>query len=113
VPELPPGQARQTLSVRRTASANVSCIGLPQRPCQRNPRSIVEGCAATLLLPVPHRRKAAIPMPFHHKVNEGLVQCSDCTIRMEPLTRKGLKSATQQDAGLCKVPHRDGWAVCL
>jgi DmsE family decaheme c-type cytochrome len=45
-------------------------------------------------------------MPFHHKVNEGLVQCSDCHDPHGAYKKKGLKPAIEQDA-FCVKCHTE------
>jgi DmsE family decaheme c-type cytochrome len=50
--------------------------------------------------------KPQFSMPFHHKVNEGLVLCSDCHDPHGTFERKGLKSATEQDA-VCVKCHTE------
>jgi DmsE family decaheme c-type cytochrome len=41
--------------------------------------------------------KSQFSMPFHHKVNEGLIQCTDCHNAHGAYGKKALKSAAQQD----------------
>jgi len=41
--------------------------------------------------------KPQFSMPFHHKVNEGLIQCTDCHDAHGSYSRKALKSSAQQD----------------
>jgi len=50
--------------------------------------------------------KPNFSMPFHHKVEEGLVKCSDCHDAHGTFGRKGLKSAAQQDA-VCTKCHAE------
>ncbi|MGB8258722.1 MAG: DmsE family decaheme c-type cytochrome [Terracidiphilus sp.] len=50
--------------------------------------------------------KPQFSMPFHHKVNEGLVTCGDCHDPHGSFGRKGLRSAVQQDA-VCTKCHAE------
>jgi len=50
--------------------------------------------------------KPQFNMPFHHKVEEGLVKCSDCHDPHGTFEKKGLKSAAQQDA-VCVKCHTE------
>ena len=44
--------------------------------------------------------------PFHHKVDEGLMNCSDCHNPHGTFLKKGLKSSTFQDA-VCVKCHTE------
>jgi len=48
--------------------------------------------------------KPQFGMPFHHKVEEGLMTCSDCHDPHGKFERRNLKNASQQDA-LCTRCH--------
>lgn len=89
---------------------NVSCIG-----CHSVHASASQGEAAEHLL------KAAQPtlcyqchtdikpqfgMPFHHKVEEGLMSCSDCHDPHGTFEKKNLRSSSQQDA-VCTKCHSE------
>jgi DmsE family decaheme c-type cytochrome len=50
--------------------------------------------------------KPQFSMPFHHRVNEGLVQCSDCHNPHGGFLSKQLRSAAAQDA-VCFTCHVD------
>ena len=49
--------------------------------------------------------------PFHHKVEEGLMSCSDCHNPHGTFQKKGLKSSAFQGCGLREVPYRDSRTV--
>jgi len=51
-------------------------------------------------------QKAQFNMPFHHRVNEGLVQCSDCHDTHGTMGANNLKSASDQ-AAVCTKCHTD------
>jgi len=50
--------------------------------------------------------KPQFSMPFHHRVDEGLVSCSDCHDPHGTFRRKGLKASAQQDA-VCTKCHSE------
>jgi DmsE family decaheme c-type cytochrome len=85
--------------------ANVSCVGCHD----------IHGSKEVALLKAPQPMlcyqchtdvKPQFSMPFHHKVNEGLVQCSDCHDPHGTFEKKGLKTASQQDA-VCVKCHTE------
>lgn len=84
---------------------NVSCLGCHD----------IHGSKEASLLKAPQPMlcyqchtdvKPQFSMPFHHKVDEGLVQCTDCHDPHGTFEKKGLKSATQQDA-VCVKCHTE------
>jgi DmsE family decaheme c-type cytochrome len=50
--------------------------------------------------------KPQFGMPFHHKVDEGLVKCSDCHDPHGTFNSKSLRSSSQQDA-VCMKCHTE------
>lgn len=50
--------------------------------------------------------KPQFAMPFHHKVEEGLMSCSDCHDPHGTFERRNLKNASQQDA-VCTKCHSE------
>ena len=90
--------------------ANVSCIG-----CHSIHASSATGTARESLLKAPQTTlcfqchteiKPEFGMPFHHKVLEGLVNCSDCHDPHGTFGKKNLRSATQQDM-VCVKCHTE------
>ena len=51
-------------------------------------------------------KKAEFAMPFHHRVNEGLVQCSDCHNPHGTVGPKQVRTSSTQDA-VCFTCHND------
>jgi DmsE family decaheme c-type cytochrome len=52
------------------------------------------------------QKKAEFDMPFHHRVNEGLVQCSDCHNVHGTVKPKQVRTSSTQDA-ICFKCHTD------
>jgi DmsE family decaheme c-type cytochrome len=51
-------------------------------------------------------KKAEFDMPFHHRVNEGLVQCTDCHNPHGTVKPKQVRTSSTQDA-VCFTCHTD------
>jgi len=51
-------------------------------------------------------KKAQFAMPFHHRVDEGLIQCSDCHNVHGTVGPKQVRTSSTQDA-VCFTCHRD------
>lgn len=85
--------------------ANISCIGCHDIHNSKED-ALLKAPQVTLCFQCHTDVKPQFSMPFHHKVNEGLVQCSDCHDPHGTLERKGLKSATEQDA-VCVKCHTE------
>jgi DmsE family decaheme c-type cytochrome len=51
-------------------------------------------------------KKAQFAMPFHHRVNEGLIQCSDCHNVHGTVGPKQVRTSSTQDA-ICFTCHTD------
>jgi DmsE family decaheme c-type cytochrome len=51
-------------------------------------------------------KKAEFDMPFHHRVNEGLVQCTDCHNPHGTVRPKQVRTSSSQDA-VCFTCHTD------
>ena len=52
------------------------------------------------------QQKAQFDMPFHHRVNEGLIQCTDCHNPHGTVTAKQVRTSAAQDA-VCFTCHTD------
>ncbi len=52
------------------------------------------------------QQKPQFEMPFHHRVNEGLVQCSDCHNPHGTVAAKQVRTSAAQDA-VCYTCHAD------
>jgi DmsE family decaheme c-type cytochrome len=87
------------------AEGNVSCIGCHDIHHSKV-ESLLKAPQPTLCYQCHTEIKPQFSMPFHHKVNEGLVQCSDCHDPHGAYKKKGLKPAIEQDA-FCVKCHTE------
>jgi len=85
---------------------NISCIGCHSVHGSGSNASLLKAPQPTLCFQCHTDVKPQFSMPFHHKVNEGLVQCTDCHDPHGTFEKKGLKSAAQQDA-VCVKCHTE------
>jgi DmsE family decaheme c-type cytochrome len=85
--------------------ANISCIGCHNIHDSKED-ALLKAPQTTLCYQCHTDIKPQFSMPFHHKVNEGLVQCTDCHDPHGTFEKKGLKSASQQDA-VCVKCHTE------
>jgi DmsE family decaheme c-type cytochrome len=86
--------------------ANVSCVSCHSVHAGEDPEHLLKVAQPNLCFQCHTDVKPQFAMPFHHKVEEGLVQCSDCHDPHGTFGRKGLKSASQQDA-VCTKCHTE------
>ena len=56
--------------------------------------------------PATWRQKAEFDMPFHHRVNEGLIQCTDCHNPHGTVRPQQVRTSSTQDA-VCFTCHTD------
>jgi len=90
--------------------SNMSCLGC--HSVHAGPKTgpaadhMLKAAQTELCLQCHMEVKPQFSMPFHHKVNEGLIQCTDCHDAHGTYGRKALKSATQQDM-VCFKCHVD------
>lgn len=93
------------------AKANVGCLS-----CHSVHASVKEAATARpLLLKASQPQlcfqchadvKASFSMPFHHRVNEGLIQCSDCHDAHGAFSSNNLRSTADQNA-ICTRCHTE------
>ena len=57
--------------------------------------------------------KADFAKPFHHRVNEGLVECSDCHNPHGTATVQAVAEPAQRRCRLLQVPRRQARTLCL
>jgi DmsE family decaheme c-type cytochrome len=85
---------------------NVSCLGCHSIHAEKAAEHLLKAAQPALCFQCHTDVKPQFSMPFHHKVEEGLVQCSDCHDPHGTFEKKGLKSASQQDA-VCVKCHTE------
>ena len=86
--------------------ANVSCVSCHSVHAGKDPEHLLIAAQPALCFQCHTDTKPQFSMPFHHKVEEGLMQCTDCHDPHGTFGRKGLKSAAQQDA-VCTKCHSE------
>jgi DmsE family decaheme c-type cytochrome len=90
--------------------ANISCVGChsihagSEEPQARE--HLLKVAQPSLCYQCHTDIKPQFGMPFHHKVDEGLMTCSDCHDPHGTFEKKNLKSSTQQDA-VCTKCHTE------
>jgi len=84
---------------------NVSCISCHDVHNSKE-ESLLKAPQSKLCFQCHTDVKPQFSMPFHHKVNEGLVQCSDCHDPHGSFGKKALRSSAQQDA-VCTKCHTE------
>ena len=85
---------------------NVSCIGCHSVHAGADPEHLLKVAQPTLCFQCHTDVRQQFAMPFHHKVTEGLVSCTDCHDPHGTFERKGLKSAAPQDM-VCTKCHTE------
>jgi len=73
---------------------------------QSEPEHLLKASQPTLCYQCHADQKAQFAMPFHHKVNEGAVSCSDCHDPHGTAGKNNLKSAADQSA-VCTKCHTE------
>lgn len=86
--------------------ANVSCIGCHSIHTSRSETNLLRAAQPLLCYQCHSEIKPQFAMPFHHRVEEGLMQCSDCHDPHGTIARGNLKSAAQQDL-ICISCHTE------
>jgi DmsE family decaheme c-type cytochrome len=88
------------------AKADVSCLGC-HTVHQAAPETVLLKVKQPVLCFQCHTDiKPAFDMPFHHRVNEGLVKCSDCHDPHGTFGNNNLKSTADQNA-ICTKCHTE------
>ncbi len=85
--------------------ANVSCISCHSVHAS-GAEHLLKAAQPALCFQCHTDIKPQFSMPFHHKVNEGLIQCTDCHDPHGTFEKKALKSATEQDM-VCVKCHTE------
>lgn len=85
---------------------NVSCLGCHSVHAPKTPDHLLKAAEPALCFQCHTDVKPQFSMAFHHKVEEGLVKCSDCHDPHGTFGRHGLRSSSQQDA-VCTKCHTE------
>jgi DmsE family decaheme c-type cytochrome len=85
---------------------NVSCISCHSPHKSQTKEFLLTKAQPELCYACHLQKKAEFEMPFHHRVNEGLVQCSDCHNPHGTVGPKQVRSSATQDA-VCFTCHAD------
>lgn len=85
---------------------NVSCLGCHSVHAAKTPDHLLKAEQPQLCYQCHTDVKPQFNMPFHHKVEEGLVKCSDCHDPHGTTIAKGLRASSQQDA-VCTKCHTE------
>ena len=95
------------------AKANVSCLGCHSVHAAGVQEHLLKAEQPTLCFQCHNDVKPAFAMPFHHKVNEGLVTVQRLPRRARHLRQQQHQVHGRSERDLHQVPHRDARAVCL
>ena len=86
------------------AKANVSCLGCHSIHKSAPDTKLLVESQPNLCFKCHTDIKPAFDMPFHHKVNEGVVKCSDCHDAHGTFGNNNIKSTADQNA-ICTKCH--------
>ena len=87
------------------AKADVSCIGCHTIHASKA-EPLLKAAQPTLCYQCHSDVKPAFDMPFHHRVNEGLVKCNDCHDVHGTFGNNNIKSTADQNA-ICTKCHME------
>ncbi len=88
------------------AKADVSCIGCHSVHAPGTPEHLLKAAQPQLCFQCHTDVKPSFDMPFHHRVNEGLVKCSDCHEVHGAFGKNNLRSTADQNR-ICTKCHTD------
>ena len=88
------------------AKANVSCLGCHAVHQSAPETQLLKAKQPALCLECHTDVKPSFDMPFHHRVNEGLVKCSDCHDTHGTFGNNNLRSTADQNA-ICTKCHTE------
>ena len=88
------------------AKNDVSCIACHSPHHSTQPQFLLTKAQPELCYGCHLAQKPAFEMPFHHRVNERLVQCSDCHNPHGTVEAKQVRTSAAQDA-VCFTCHAD------
>lgn len=98
----------QHANFERTAHGenNVSCISCHSVHHSTTPEKLLKVEQPKLCFQCHSDTKSQFNMPFHHKVEEGLLKCTDCHDAHGTFNRKNLRASAQMDA-VCTKCHSE------
>lgn len=85
---------------------NVSCIGCHSVHASEDKDHLLKVSQPKLCFQCHTDVKPQFNMPFHHKVEEGLMKCTDCHDAHGTFNKKNLRSSAQMDA-VCTKCHTE------
>jgi DmsE family decaheme c-type cytochrome len=88
------------------ARAGVGCTSCHSVHASTDKEQLLKAAQPTLCFQCHTDVKPAFDMPFHHRVNEGLIQCSDCHDPHGTFGNNNLKSTADQNA-ICTKCHTE------
>jgi len=88
------------------AKSDVSCISCHSPHHAQTSEFLLVKAQPQLCYSCHLQQKSQFEMPFHHRVNEGLVQCSDCHNPHGTVAAKQVRTSAAQDA-VCFTCHAD------
>ena len=98
----------QHANFERTAHGenNVSCVSCHSIHHSADTEQLLTAAQPKLCYQCHTDTKSQFNMPFHHKVEEGLMKCSDCHDPHGTFNRKNLRASSQMDA-VCTKCHSE------
>jgi DmsE family decaheme c-type cytochrome len=88
------------------AKAGVSCVSCHSVHAAGDAEHLLKAAQPALCFQCHTEVKPAFAMPFHHRVNEGLIQCSDCHDTHGTFGNNNLRSTADQNA-ICTKCHTE------
>ncbi len=88
------------------AKAGVSCVSCHDIHKSATPENLLKASQPQLCYQCHGDVKAALNMPFHHPVNEGVVKCSDCHDAHGTFQTNNLRATADQNR-ICTKCHAD------
>jgi DmsE family decaheme c-type cytochrome len=105
VPGLPRG-AHPNFDRSPHAKANVSCLACHNIHGSKE-EPLLKASQPTLCFQCHTDVKPQFDMPFHHKVNEGAVKCSDCHDVHGTFGKNNLRSTADSEPAICTKCHTE------
>jgi DmsE family decaheme c-type cytochrome len=100
------GGAHSNFAKSAHGESGLSCVSCHSIHKSEDKEQLLKVSQPALCFQCHADQKAQFNMPFHHKVNEGLMKCSDCHDPHGTFDRKQLKSTAAQNA-ICTKCHTE------